>query len=183
MPLRYVMPHVITSRNHVICNQSLRDYVQLIVTDNYDLFFKFGWIFVLLSTSCDYDLFHLSNRLIFHNVFVIFTTSYIHLIALSTKVVTLQLHKVCMLPSSYTYRLFNNTYVFICIYLLTKYLPTYLLPFTYLLCTYVHMATYYVFMYMQSPIMYLGTYHLHTTYIITKYLHTYIPTYPCHQVI
>ncbi len=31
-----------------------------------------------------------------------------------------------MLPRSYTYRLFNNTYVPICIYRPTKYIPTYL---------------------------------------------------------
>jgi hypothetical protein len=40
-----------------------------------------------------------------------------------------------MLLSSYMYRLFNNTYVPICIYIPTKYLPPYLIS-TYLLPTY-----------------------------------------------
>jgi hypothetical protein len=54
------------------------------------------------------------------------------------------LHKVRMLPSSYTYIQFNNTYIPIRIYLRIKYLPTYLLTIyllsyylpTYLLVTY-----------------------------------------------
>jgi hypothetical protein len=53
------------------------------------LFFKFEWIFDVLSISCDYELFHFSNKLIFHDVFVFFTTSYIRLVAHATKVVTL----------------------------------------------------------------------------------------------
>jgi hypothetical protein len=36
-----------------------------------------------------YDLFHLSNKLIFHDVFVFFTTLYIHLVEHVTKTVTL----------------------------------------------------------------------------------------------
>ncbi len=83
-----------TSRNHVVCNHSLSDYMQLNVAYNYEwlpmqLFFKFGWILVFLSTSCNYDLFHYSNRLIFHDVFLFFTTLYIRLFAHATKVVTL----------------------------------------------------------------------------------------------
>ncbi len=89
------------------------------------LLFKFGQTLVFLSISCDYDLFHVFDRLIFHDIFVFFTTSYIHLIAHTTKVVRLQLHKVCVLPSNYTYRLFNSTYICICVPI--KFLPTYLL--------------------------------------------------------
>jgi hypothetical protein len=70
------------------------DYVRLNVTYNYKwllkrLFFKFGWIFILFSTNCDYDLFYLFNMLIFHDVFVFFTTLYVHLVAHATKIVTL----------------------------------------------------------------------------------------------
>jgi len=88
------MPYAITSKNYVICNYSLCNYVQLNVTYDYKwlpmrLFFKFEWILVVLSISRDYELFHLSNKLIFHDVFVFFTTSYIHLVAHATKVVTL----------------------------------------------------------------------------------------------
>ncbi len=53
-----------------------------------------------------------------------------------------------MLLSNYTYKLFNSTYVPICIHL-----PTYLLGI-YTLCTYL-------------PIMYIPI------YLIIKYLHTY----------
>ncbi len=81
LPLQYVMPHAITNKNLVICNHSLCNYVQLNVTYDYKwlpmrLFFKFEWILVVLSISRDYELFHLSNKLIFHDVFVFFTTSY-----------------------------------------------------------------------------------------------------------
>jgi hypothetical protein len=53
------------------------------------LFFKFGWILAFLSISCNYELFHHSNKLIFHDVFVFYTTLYIRLIAHATKIVTL----------------------------------------------------------------------------------------------
>jgi hypothetical protein len=82
-----------TNKNLVICNHSMCDYVRLNVAYNYEwlpkrLFFKFEWILVLFSTSCDYELFHLFNRLIFHDVFVFFTTLYIHLVAHATKILT-----------------------------------------------------------------------------------------------
>jgi hypothetical protein len=59
-----------TSRNIVVCNHSLCDYVWLNVTYDYKwllmwLFFKFGWILVFFSTSCNYDLFHHFNRWFF----------------------------------------------------------------------------------------------------------------------
>jgi hypothetical protein len=128
--------HVI-SRNLVVYNHSLCNYVRLNVTYNYEwlamwLFFKFGWILVFLSTSCNYNLFHHFNTLFFHNVFVFFTTLYICLIAHATKVITLLLHKVRMLFGSYMYRLFNNTYILICIYVPIKYLPTFILFIKYL---------------------------------------------------
>ncbi len=136
------------------------------------LFFKFGWILVFLSTSCNYDLFHHSNRLIFHDVFVYFTTLYIHLIAHATKVITLQLHKVHMLPSNYMYKQFNNTYIPICIYL-----PTYL----HTIC----LATYYVLTYVPPTYVNLHNYYIPTyllfTYLLCTYIHTpYVPTYYVH---
>jgi hypothetical protein len=85
---------IFINRNHVICNHSRCKYVQLNVAYNYEwflvrLFFKLEWILVFLSISCEYDLFYLFNRLIFHDVFVFFITSFIHLIAHATKVITL----------------------------------------------------------------------------------------------
>jgi hypothetical protein len=129
-----------TSRNHVICNHSLCDYVWLNVTyDNewwpMQLIFKFGWILIFLSTKLWLWPISSFNRLIFQDVFVFFTTSYIRLVAHVTKIVTSLLHKVCMLLNSYMYRLFNSTNVLICIYIPTKYLPPYLIS-TYLLPTY-----------------------------------------------
>ncbi len=114
------------------------------------LLFKFGWILIFLLVSYSYDLFHFSNKLIFHDVFVFFITSFIHFVAHATKIITLQLDKVCMIPNSSTYRLFNTTYKPVCIcYLLTMYIyPMYL------------------------RIIYMAT------YLINRYLHTYIPRYP-----
>jgi len=85
---------VFISRNPVICNLFLCNYVQLNVAYDYKrlpmwLFFKFGWILVFFSTSCNWYLFHHSNRLILHDVFVFFRTLHIRLIVHVTKVVTL----------------------------------------------------------------------------------------------
>ncbi len=115
-----------TNRNHVICNHSMCNYVRLNVAYNYEwspmwLFFKFGWILVFFSTNCNYDLFHHSNKLIFHDVFVFFTTLYICFVTRAIKVVTYTPTYVC------TYHVHT--------YLHNYYLPTYL-P-TYLLCTYI----------------------------------------------
>jgi hypothetical protein len=64
------------NRNNVVCNHSLCDYMWLNVAYKYKwllmrLLFKFGWILVF-QLGCDYNLFHLSNGLIFHDVFVFF---------------------------------------------------------------------------------------------------------------
>jgi hypothetical protein len=55
-------PQVFISRNLVICNHSLYDYVWLNVAYSYEwllmwLFLKIGWILVFFSTSCDYAYF------------------------------------------------------------------------------------------------------------------------------
>jgi hypothetical protein len=111
------------------------DYVWLNVAYNYEwllksLFKKFGWILVLFSISCDYDLFHLSNRLIFHDVFVFFTTLFIHLVALTTK----NSHIICiryvcyLVATCINYLIVHTcTYMYIVRCLLsTCILPTYL---------------------------------------------------------
>jgi hypothetical protein len=62
-------------------------------------------ILVFLSIRFNYNIFHFSNKLTFHNVFAFFTTVYIFLI------VTLWLHKVRNLLNNYMYKLLNNTYI------------------------------------------------------------------------
>jgi hypothetical protein len=71
-------------------------------------------------------------------------SSIIHLI-------TLKLHKRHMLPNSYVYNLFNNTYIH----------------------TYTYIPTYYLHIYL--IIKYLGT-HIQTMYLLSYLLGTYIPT-------
>jgi len=61
------------------------DYVWLPM----QLFFTFGWILVCLSINCDYNLFQHFNNLVFHDVFVYFTTSYIQLVTHAIKIITL----------------------------------------------------------------------------------------------
>jgi hypothetical protein len=68
-----------------------------------------------------------------------------------------------MLPSSYMYKLFS-TYVPICIYVPTKYLPHYVLSTYILLITYLY--TYHL------PIYYLPTY-ISLTYLLYMYLRMY----------
>jgi len=58
---------------------------------------------VFLSTNCNYDIFHFLNRLIFHDVFVFFYNILYPFSSHATKIVTLYLHKVCMVFTSYTY--------------------------------------------------------------------------------
>jgi hypothetical protein len=81
------------NRNNVVCNHSLCNYVWLNVVYKYKwllmwLLFKFGLILVF-QLGCNYELFHFFNRLNFHDVFVFFTKSYIHLVAHATKIITL----------------------------------------------------------------------------------------------
>ncbi len=111
----------VTNRNHVVYNDSMCDKMLCMNMSGClcDYFSNLDGFWSSFQLGCNYDLFHLFNKLIFHDVFVFFTTLYICLVTHVTKIVTLQLHKVHMLPSSYTYKLFNSTYVPIHIYLLS----------------------------------------------------------------
>ncbi len=131
------------------------------------LFFKFGWVLVFLSINFDCDLFHPSNRLILHDVFVFFTTSYICLVTHVTKIITLQLHKVHILPNSYMYKLLIiHMYLYVYTYILNMYLLTYFItkyPYVYHLPTYILRT--YLFTYLPMQ-------------LFTRYLDTCTPTYP-----
>jgi hypothetical protein len=110
MKCKFWFQYTFTNKNLVICNHSLCDYVCLNVAYDYEwlpmwLFFKIEQILVFLSTMTCF-IFPTSW---FFMIFYIFTTSYIRLIAHATKIITLQSHKVCILPSSNTYKLLINT--------------------------------------------------------------------------
>jgi hypothetical protein len=144
-----------TSKNLVICNHSMCNDVWLNVTYNYEwlpmwLFFKCGWILVFLLINYDYDLFHLSNRLIFHDVFVFFTTSYIRLIGHVKKkshysciryvcyLIVTRINYLIVYMYLYVYTYLLNTYLpimHIPSYLIIRCLPTYLITIS----TYIHL--------------------------------------------
>jgi hypothetical protein len=91
------------TRNLIICNPSMYDYMQPNVIYNYkwlpiQLLLKFGWSLVLFSTRLRQWPISYLNCVIFYNVFVFFTTLYIHLMANVTKIVTCYLCKVYRLP-------------------------------------------------------------------------------------
>jgi hypothetical protein len=94
-------------------NDCIRDYFS-----NLDGF----WSSFQLITTMTYFVFPIW-WLVFHDVYIFFTTLCIRLITHATKIITLYLHKVCMLFCSYMYRLFNSTYIPLCLYIPTKYLP------------------------------------------------------------
>jgi hypothetical protein len=84
---------VSTTRNPIICNLSMCDYVQLDIACDYkwlpmQLLFKFGWTLVFFSTRLRLWPISSLTCVIFYNVFVFFTTLYIHLIANVTKIIT-----------------------------------------------------------------------------------------------
>ncbi len=56
----------------------------------YASIFQVWMIFHFLFIRLWYDLFHPSNGLIFHSVFIFFITSFILLVARTTKIITLQ---------------------------------------------------------------------------------------------
>jgi len=84
---------IYTIRNLVVGNPSLCDYVQSNLTCNYkwlpmQLLFKFGWNLVFFSTRLQLWPISSLNCIIFYNVFVFFTTLYIHLVVIVTNTVT-----------------------------------------------------------------------------------------------
>ncbi len=109
-------------------------FFQLVASMTYFIF-PIGWFFIMSSCS-------------FHNIVYTFNCTCNqsnHIIVAC---------KVHMLPNNYMYKLFNNLYIPICIYLPIKYLPTYL-PITYIPIMYIHLTTY--------------LYYVHIpTYLITK---------------
>jgi hypothetical protein len=119
-------------------------------------------------------MFHMCIRLIFHDVFVFFTTSYIYLVARATKIVTL--------PSSYiVYYLIIHIYLYVYTHLLTIYLPNYL-P-TYLITKYPHMyhiPTYFFTKYLYPTYLLCTPTYVLSIYVVTKLFirYVHIPTYP-----
>jgi hypothetical protein len=84
---------VSTIKNLVICNPSMCDYVQTNVACDYkrlpmQVLFKFEWSLVFFSIRLWLWPISSLNCIIFYNVFVFFTTLYIHLVAYVTKIVT-----------------------------------------------------------------------------------------------
>jgi hypothetical protein len=82
-----------TTRNLVVYNPSLCNYMQLNVTCDYkwllmQLFFKFGWSLIFFSIRLRLWFISSLNCVIFYNVFVFFTTLYIHLVVNVTKIIT-----------------------------------------------------------------------------------------------
>ncbi len=116
-----------------------------------------GWILVFLSTSYNYDLFHHSNRLIFHNAFVFLQHRiYVQLHMQPKQSLYSCIMYVCYLVATHIDYLIIHTYIYVYTYLFNYYAPTYLCTIFYL------------------PTMYLCTYHLHTYYIFTYLLYSYL---------